>query len=449
MSAAGPSPRAAPRRPGYHFTVPTGWLNDPHGVCWHDGRYELFFQYNPSEPVWAVACRWGRSASPDLVRWGPVDVALAPQEGEAGCWTGSVVVDGAGHPVIVYTSVRAEHLDLGTVVLAVGDREWRSFVSDPSAPVLAGPPPGTRLRIFRDPHVEREPDGWRMVVGGGTEDGRGLALLYRSADLRTWRYEGVLAERPGTETRPVWAGSAWECVQFFPLDGRWVLLLSVWHDDETLRVLAAVGDFDGRRFVAAAWQRFGATDVLYATTTFLDADGRRCALSWAREPGPVTTAYAGALSLPWVLGVRGDRLVQTPHPDVATLRGGASTLDGCGQAGPFAPFLDVEVRLDPDAAPARIELRGRAGDPVLTADLAPGRPVVLTPAGQEPVALRAWPAPGDTPALRVLVDAGLVEVATSAGDAAALRTAHDGPLTVAVVAGTPHVTVHSMPDGGN
>jgi beta-fructofuranosidase len=429
--------------------VPTGWINDPHGVCWHDGRYELFFQYNPDAPTWAVACRWGRTTSPDLVRWGPVDVALAPQEGEAGCWTGSVVVDDSGRPVIVYTSVRAEHLDLGTVVLAVGDRAWRTFEADPSAPVLTGPPPGSALRIFRDPHVEREGDGWRMVVGGGTQDGRALALLYRSTDLRTWRYKGVLAERPGTETHPVWAGSAWECVQFFPLDGRWVLLLSAWHDDVTLRVLAAVGDFDGHRFIPAAWQRFGSTDVLYATTTFLDSVGRRCAMSWAREQGPVTTGYAGALSLPWVLGVRGDRLVQTPHPDVATLRAGiAAALDGPGEAGPFLPFLDIEVRLDPAEGPARIELRGPGGVAALAVDLDPGRPVLLTPAGKEPVALESTPAVApDTPEFRLLVDAGLIEVATAAGDASALRLGCTGPVTVAVVAGTPRVTVHPMPRG--
>jgi beta-fructofuranosidase len=228
-----------------------------------------------------------------------------------------------------------------------------------------------------------------------------------------------------------------------------VLLLSAWHDGVTLRVLAAVGDFDGRRFAPAAWQRFGTTDVLYATTSFLDSAGRRCAMSWARERGPVATGSAGALSLPWVLEVRGDRLVQTPHPDVATLRAGiAARLDGPGEAGPFLPFLDIEVRTGPTVAPTRIELRGSGGAALLSADLGPGRPVVLTPAGQEPVTLEIGPAVArDTPELRLLVDADLIEAATAAGDASALRMAYAGPVTVAVVAGTPRVTVHSMPPG--
>ncbi len=331
-------------RPGYHFTVPKGWINDPHGVSWHDGRYELFFQYNPAAPEWVVACRWGRASAPDLVRWGRPEVALSPQDGEAGCWTGSVVTTDDGIPVIVYTSVRAENLDLGTVVLATGDRDWRAWTAEPSAPVVTGPPEGHGLRIFRDPHVERDGEGWRMVIGGGTPDGRGLALLYRSADLRSWTFEGILAERPADLVEPVAAGAAWECVQFFPLDGRWVLLLSAWEDGVPVRVVAAVGDFDGSRFTATGWQRFGATDVLYATTTFLDADGRRCAMSWARDPRPGSSGYAGALSLPWRLAVHGDRVVQFPHPDVDTLRTGRlALLQGPGRAGPFLPFLDIEL----------------------------------------------------------------------------------------------------------
>ena len=437
-------------RPGYHFTVPEGWINDPHGVSWHDGRYELFFQYNPAAPEWVVACRWGRASAPDLVRWSRPELALSPKDGEAGCWTGSVVTTDDGIPVIVYTSVRADDLDLGTVVLARGDRDWRVWTADPSAPVLTGPPEGLGLRIFRDPHVERDGAAWRMVVGGGTDDGRGLALLYRSADLHTWSYEGVLAERPADLVEPVAAGSAWECVQFFPLEGRWVLLLSAWEAGVPARVVAAVGDFDGSRFTATRWQRFGATDVLYATTTFLDADGRRCAMSWARDPRPSTGAYAGALSVPWRLAVRGDRLVQFPHPDVGTLRTGRLDLvRGPGRAGPFPPFLDVEVRPGRSGGRVRLELRAGSGPAVLTVVLEPGGTVALQPAGGDPVVLDAGSSPDDGgPGLRLLVDASLLEVATPSGDAAALLLPGAADVTVVVLEGSSAVVeVHGMPAG--
>ena len=40
-------------RPRYHFTAPTNWINASNGVCFHNGRYHLYYQYNPA------ACHWG------------------------------------------------------------------------------------------------------------------------------------------------------------------------------------------------------------------------------------------------------------------------------------------------------------------------------------------------------------------------------------------------------
>jgi beta-fructofuranosidase len=80
----------AARRPGFHVTAPSGWINDPLGVTWHRadgrGRYELFVQFNPDAPEWVPACRWGQLSSPDLVRWEWTGTALAPHPGETGCW---------------------------------------------------------------------------------------------------------------------------------------------------------------------------------------------------------------------------------------------------------------------------------------------------------------------------------------------------------------------------
>src|SRR3954452_168153 len=104
-------------RPGYHFTEPSGCINDPLGVTWHGGRYELFYQFNPEAPVWAPACRWGQATATDLVRWRDPRTALEPGPEESGCWSGSVVVDDRG-PVIVYTSVLAVAPEQGRIALA-------------------------------------------------------------------------------------------------------------------------------------------------------------------------------------------------------------------------------------------------------------------------------------------------------------------------------------------
>lgn len=92
-------------RPSFHLSA-TGWLNDPLGLTFHGGQYHLFYQYVPDVPMWDLACRWGHATSPDLVTWTERPVALAPGDGDGGCWSGSVVDPGDGTPAwLFYTSV--------------------------------------------------------------------------------------------------------------------------------------------------------------------------------------------------------------------------------------------------------------------------------------------------------------------------------------------------------
>ena len=58
-----------------------------------------------------------------------------------------------------------------------------------------------------------------MVVGA-SRNNRGLALIYESADLYHWNFLNVLAESRGE-----W-GFMWECPDFYPLDGKQVLMIS-------------------------------------------------------------------------------------------------------------------------------------------------------------------------------------------------------------------------------
>lgn len=425
-----------PGRPAYHFTAPAGWINDPLGVTWHGGsdggRYELFFQFNPDAPTWVPGCRWGQATSPDLVRWRDPRTALEPGPGEDGCWSGSVAVDDDGTPTIVYTSVRAGDLGRGRIALAHGDPSWRRWTADPGGPVLdpPGPTGGPTVTHFRDPFLWRAGGGWRMAVGAGDRAGRPSVRQYSSPDLRRWIDEGVLVAGAGTPP----GGAVWECPQLFPLDGVWVLLVSVW-DGEPREVAAAVGDYDGHRLTVRHWQRLGA-DPLYATTVFTDAAGRRCALSWIRDSGPAEGGWAGMLSVPWVLGLDGDRVTVRPHPDVATLRTGTPTCLPPGSLtlpvrfGPCAPALDVEVR---GAGPIVAGIEDVEG--------AGGRPPVRVP----------LPAAGDgSVAARLLVDDGVVEVFSPDGTVTAVRTAAaGGPVRFTVAASGPGarldgLTVHGM-----
>ena len=319
------------RRPRVHFTPGQGWLNDPYGVIHAGGQYHLFYQHNPAATVWTEALSWGHATSPDLVLWTEQPIALAPEPGETGCWSGSVVA-GPDGPTLFYTRMEG-----GGQVARATSTDFATWQRAPATSVIAERPPG--VVEMRDPAVRADDEGgWIMVLGarlagagskggeggeGGTGGkGAGAVLQFRSADTRGWTYGGVLSSGAEDEM--------WECPQFFPLGDAWVLIVSV----PGAGVRYAIGAYDGVRFTPRASGDFSRGAQMYATTTFLDTSGRRCAVSWLRErddTAPAGSPWSGALSVPWVLTVRGDRLLAAPHPDLDryTVDGGTGlSVDG-------------------------------------------------------------------------------------------------------------------------
>jgi beta-fructofuranosidase len=409
-------------RPQLHFTVSTGWTNDPHGIVHVDGEYHLFFQHNPVGTSWSPACHWGHAVSTDLIRWNELKSALSPEPGEVGCWSGSCVVDDDG-PVILYTRIVGDDWGSGQIALArpaAGDlTRWERR---PTAAVIAAPPENERTIAFRDPFVWRTGDGWTALVGAGLEGFGGCALQYHSADLENWTYDGILASKPASERDPEWTGTAWECPQLFRLGTSWVLLVSVWENDVTHYVAYAVGDYDGRNFHPRLWRRFS-YGQLYATTTFLDEHGRRCIMSWMREMddvAPPNAPWGSAMSLPQVLGLNGDRLVVSHHPALETyltderqvpaIRPNTGSVDA-GDVGPVWR-LTAQVAVGPVG---RLDIEvARPGEPLWRISIV-GQDQVLSIHRSDRGLMVEMPMGGLDGILDVLADNDILEITWSGG----------------------------------
>ena len=373
-----------PFRPGFHFSPPENWMNDPNGLVWYDGEYHLFYQYNPEGTDWGNMS-WGHAVSPDLVRWTHLPIALEFTDTEH-VFSGSVVVDhentsGLGRDdrpalVALYT---AHHPVTGHQAQALAWSVDRGITwhRHPGNPVL-----DIGSTQFRDPKVSwYEPGGYWVMTVALPVDQR--ICFYRSDDLVSWT--------PLSEfSSPGWTdGAEWECPDLFelPVGGggsRWVLVLSLGPGGAWpwLGTAYVVGDFDGTTFVADPSQPElepldnGAD--FYAAVSFSDAPaGQRILIGWmnnwtyAREIP--SSAFRGAMAVPRIVtlatGDAGVQLIQEPVP-MSAWRGGSSWsatdhhLPVGTTALPAAACGDqlvIRAELEPGIA-ERVGLRVRVGE---------------------------------------------------------------------------------------
>ena len=83
-------------RMGFHLMPPTGWLNDPNGLCQLDGTYHVFYQYSPRLARTGRAARVGplcERGPRTLARRGPGSSSIAPDTPDeaSGAYSGCAV----------------------------------------------------------------------------------------------------------------------------------------------------------------------------------------------------------------------------------------------------------------------------------------------------------------------------------------------------------------------
>jgi len=419
-------------RPALHFTARQGWINDPLGLTYHDGRYHLFFQYLPGQSTWSPDCRWGHAVSEDLLEWTEREPILQPGDGDDGCWSGSLVLPGTGPPTIFYTSVQLDNLDIGRIRTAwPDDTTWNSWRK---GPVVAGVQPPDNAIVFRDPHVTRDSDRWRMLVGSGRNDGTATALAYTSSDLANWVFGGEFASRSCAEREPVWTGTVWECPQLIRLGDKYALTFAVWEPWIPHYQAYAIGRLVARRFTIESWGRLSYGDAYYAGAAFTDVDGRPGLTYWLRGVADRHQRWTGAHSLPHLIRLdNDDRLIAVPHPNLAKRRGAPVLLTShTPTPAPLPGTADIEWSFPPDRD-ANLTIRSTDGAPVV--DVSADHHQIRIA-----IADKVWAMPLSVD-LRLIIDGPVLEVFGGGGVfAAAIPTA--GTRTITIANGT--CSIHTL-----
>lgn len=324
----------------HHLMPPTGWLNDPNGLCYYKGRYHVFFQYAPFQVQGGLKF-WGHYSSRDLVYWIYEGVALYPDSAEDchGVYSGSALVVGDQMHLFYTGNVKLEgnydyiHKGRRASTLHVVSQDGSIFEKKKTVLSWKDYPSEYTCHV-RDPKVWKSDSVYHMILGGRKKNDQGAVLLYQSEDLENWIFQGeITTEKP--------FGYMWECPDLFTLSGEKILSVSpqgLQREEERFQNRYQSGYFimEEGRVQAEKFQEWDMGFDFYAPQTFEDEQGRRILFGWlgmadAEEEytnHTIEENWQHCLTLPREVSLKQGRLYQYPVREIDTLRQKASVLDG-------------------------------------------------------------------------------------------------------------------------
>jgi beta-fructofuranosidase len=336
-----------PYRPRYHFCIPEGdgRPGDANGAFYANGRFHLMYLYNRS----AVGFSWGHISSKDLVYWQHHPDAIAPGDGDEGCFSGGAFVDDDDTAYLSYWMLWG---DKGIGLARSTDRHYGRWQKLDANPVIKSTEWGIteivgadgKRQIYgsSDPSNIWKKDGKYYVLTGNLlvlnkhgrepdspESMKGDWLdLLESDDLTAWTYKGRFYER-----NPEWTEPSEDnmCPSFLPLpaspdggepSGRH-LLLFISHN-KGCQYYVGRYDTENDRFLPDNHGRMTWVDNTYfAPEALVDNRGRQIMWAWLTDnPGDeAARGWSGVYGLPRTLWLGEDgTLRMRPVPELELLR---------------------------------------------------------------------------------------------------------------------------------
>lgn len=360
-----------PFRPQVHFSPLQHWTNDPNGLVFFHGEYNLFYQYNPFGDQWGHMS-WGHAVSKDLLHWKELPVALSEHNGIM-VFTGSIVVDRHDTSglcprkskclVAIYTGSsntrEGPRQNQNLAYSLDGGRTWTQYRGNP---VL-----DPHRANFRDPSVswDQREHHWVMAVSLPREH---KVSFYSSPDLKVWTRLSDFG--PAGDT----AGD-WECPDLLQIPAAGSRKRKIWALKVGLNPGAPqggsgeqyfLGSFDGKSFSVSStpgahgWTNYGKDDYCAISFNGLRSREKPVLLGWmsnwqyaSRLP---TAPWRGQMSLPRRLSFVQDQagLALRQQPVIAPLRATTRAVSAAVIGGNASNLADL-------ISPAELDLTFSAG----------------------------------------------------------------------------------------
>lgn len=331
--------------------MPFGLINDPNGLCYHDGKYQIFYQWNPAECK-HLNKHWGYTETADFVNYSIPQLALAPVDDfdRNGCYSGSARSRN-GKLEILYTAnlKDAQNIRYPRQVLAAKNSDG-TFTKKKIA--VDDVPKGYTTH-FRDPYLFTHSGRSFFIIGAQRENLTGCALIYEEIG-GNWILRGEL------KTDYTDFGYMWECPNLISVDGRDVLVFCPQgiapqgHKYNNLYQAGyLIGKFnpDTLEFVHGDFQELDGGFDFYAPQV-LAQPNRNILIGWIGMPEkeneyPTTKeGWLYSLTLPRQLKIKNNTIYQLPVKELDALCRSKQQFNDCRALTLSAPCkitLDIDL----------------------------------------------------------------------------------------------------------
>ncbi|EMU52050.1 sucrose-6-phosphate hydrolase [Clostridium butyricum] len=312
-----------------HIEMPFGLVNDPNGLSYFNGKYHIFYQWNP------FGCEhktkhWALVKTTDFVNFTKPEIILKPEDwfDKNGCYSGGAYVKDDILKLFYTGNVKNEKDERESYQCIVDYNKDGSF--EKRGPIIPKQPDGYTAH-FRDPMIFVNEGIYYMVLGVQRENLTGAALIYKSDDIEKWELVGEL------ETEMKEFGYMWECPNIIKVnDDKYAFLFSPqgleaeeFKNQNIYQSGYVIGNLDFKVPQLKNHSEFKEIDMgfdFYAPQVFTHND-KNIMIGWVGMPDKDSEYPSGEnggwmfpLTLPRVLEYKDNVLYQKPLKEVENLR---------------------------------------------------------------------------------------------------------------------------------
>lgn len=314
----------------FHLEMPKGLVNDPNGLCYHQGKYQIFFQWNP------FGCEhkhkhWTYTQTTDFINYTKPQIALAPVDkfDKDGCYSGSARSKNNKLEIIYTANLKDEQNIRYPRQVLVKQNDDGEFIKEK---IIIDTVPKGYTTHFRDPYIFTKNNRSFIILGTQRENLTGCALIYEEID-ENWIFRGEL------KTQLTDFGYMWECPNLFTIDDKDILVFcpqglkaKKYQYQNLYQAGYLIGQFnpDTLEFTHGEFHEFDMGFDFYAPQVLVH-ENRHILIGWVGMPDKlqdyptINDGWVHSLTLPRELILKNDKLYQRPISELNELNQNTTT----------------------------------------------------------------------------------------------------------------------------